>query len=266
MPMSPRLLRPRASGLVLPSDADARAYVLAVNTADGQPLEAPVVQAIDAFVIGCKADGIWSAIKDCCLLAGARTLTGALVPMKGASPTSNAFLAADYARGGTTPGLKGNGSTKYLDANNLATAYSQNDCHVSVYATEVGTLATTQQYIGSSTLGLLSAGNSKLRARVFFNAGDSTGNLRAVGLMGGSRSASGSYIARGAGANETISGTSSAASSVQLPVFARRQAPVEGVDIASDGRLAWYSLGSNVDLALLDSRLTTLIDAIRVAV
>ena len=62
MPMSPRLLRPIASRLALPTDADARAYVLAVNAADGQPLEKPVVEAIDAFVVGCKADGIWSAI------------------------------------------------------------------------------------------------------------------------------------------------------------------------------------------------------------
>jgi len=78
MPMSPRLLRPRQTG----GDPDALLYIAAVQAADGQPLEAGVRKAISDFVVGCKADGIWSAIKASCLLMGARTLAGALTPLK----------------------------------------------------------------------------------------------------------------------------------------------------------------------------------------
>ena len=134
MPMSPRLLRPRASGLVLPSDADARAYVVAVNTADGQPLEAPVVQAIDAFVIGCKADGIWSAIKASCILMGARTLSGALTPLVGPAPTNNGpFVSADYNR---KTGLVGNGTTKYLESGIFPADLPQTSTHMAFYASQ----------------------------------------------------------------------------------------------------------------------------------
>ena len=59
-----------------PADADAAAYITAVETADGQALENGVKVAIDNFVLGCKQDGIWTAIKASCILAGARTLAG----------------------------------------------------------------------------------------------------------------------------------------------------------------------------------------------
>jgi len=72
------LITPTYDGLV--SDADATAYLAAVQAADGQLLEPAVRIAINNFVVGCKADGIWTAIKASCILAGARTLAGALVP------------------------------------------------------------------------------------------------------------------------------------------------------------------------------------------
>jgi hypothetical protein len=62
--MGAALEAPPAPGL----DPDAAAYIAAVEDTDGQALEAAVVDAIDAFVVGCKADGIWSAIKASCIL------------------------------------------------------------------------------------------------------------------------------------------------------------------------------------------------------
>jgi hypothetical protein len=69
-----------------PMDPDAAAYITAVETADGQALEERTKIAIDNFVLGCKADGIWTAIKASCILSGARTLAGALVPLVGTAP------------------------------------------------------------------------------------------------------------------------------------------------------------------------------------
>ena len=63
-------------------DADASAYILAVEAADeiASPgigaLEPATRSAINKFVVGCKADGIWPAIKASCILAGARTHEG----------------------------------------------------------------------------------------------------------------------------------------------------------------------------------------------
>jgi hypothetical protein len=42
-----------------PDDADAVAYIAAVEAADGQALETATRMAINSFVKGCKADGIW---------------------------------------------------------------------------------------------------------------------------------------------------------------------------------------------------------------
>jgi hypothetical protein len=93
MPMNPRLLVPRAT-----FDPDAAAYLRAVEAADGQALETPVKRAVDDFIKGCKADGIWDAIKASCILCGARTLPGALVPLVGTAPSNLNFLPEDYNR------------------------------------------------------------------------------------------------------------------------------------------------------------------------
>ena len=69
-------------------DPDAAAYIAAVEAADGQMLEPALVTAYNEFFVGCKADaspfaGVsnFDAIKASCIMAGARTLAGALVPL-----------------------------------------------------------------------------------------------------------------------------------------------------------------------------------------
>jgi len=99
-------------------DADALAYITQVEAADGQPLEAKVKLAINRLVIRCKRDaspvsGIsnWDAIQNCGLLAGPRTLAGALIALKGENPVNYSFVSGDY---NAIAGLKGNGSNKGL--------------------------------------------------------------------------------------------------------------------------------------------------------
>ena len=122
-------------------DTDAAAYIAAVEAADGQALEAATQTAINTFVVGCKADGNWNAIKASCILAGARTLSGALVPLAGPAPTNNNFVSADYNR---VTGLIGNGATKYLNSNRLNSSDPQNSKHICVYATAAS--STTGQW------------------------------------------------------------------------------------------------------------------------
>ena len=271
MPMSPRLLRPRASGLVLPTDADARAYVIAVNTADGQPLEPLVVQAIDAFVIGCKSDGIWSAIKASCLLMGARTLSGALTPLVGSAPTNTNFVSGDYNR---KTGLKGNATNKHIDTGRAGNADGQDSKHAAVYATEAtsstGALV-FRVYYGNAPAGgndhvleRPSSSNSTLTSRFHSSANDSlAGAGAATGFLGSSRSSSSSYVMRVSGSNTTITRTSGTPNANNYHIFTNN---LTSSTLYADARIAFYSIGSSLDLALLDTRITTLYNAIGAAI
>jgi hypothetical protein len=138
------ILKTSRSNLSSGLDADALAYITAVEAADGQSLESSVKIALNSFVKGCKSDGIWGAIKASCIMAGARTLSGALVPLKGASPTNFNFVSGDYNR---KTGLKGNGITKYLDSNRNNNADPQNSRHVSIYASTISTGTTPARYL-----------------------------------------------------------------------------------------------------------------------
>jgi hypothetical protein len=245
-------------------DNDAQAYITAVETADGQALETGVRDAINAFVVGCKADGIWNAIKASCILAGARTLNGALTPLVGAAPTNFNFVAGDYNR---KTGLKGDGSSKYLNSNRAHNADDQNNHHLSV---SISTAATgTMSYIGAGTYGaLLTTGiyrSTSINALDVRSRGQSSngGALNATGFAGNTRSQSASFSCRATGSTLSIGAASnSGAGSEPFTVFARNTSPV---GLYSDARLSFYSIGESLNLALLDARVTTLMNALAVA-
>lgn len=134
-------------------DIDALNYIQAVEVADGQILENPVKTAINTLVVGLKTDGIWSNISACGILAGARTLSGALIPLKGPAPTNFNFVSGDYTRSG---GLSGDGFTKYINTNIAANSRPSNSAHISVYVSNSATLPniiTTQIIIGTGLAG-----------------------------------------------------------------------------------------------------------------
>ena len=70
----------------LPTDADAIDYLSRMATADGAGVEVGVAVAVDAFFRDAKESGVFSSIRASCLLAGARTLAGALVPLRNEGP------------------------------------------------------------------------------------------------------------------------------------------------------------------------------------
>jgi len=241
-----------------PNDPDVLAYIAAVQAADetASPgigaLEIATVKAIDDFVTGCKADGIWNAIKASCILAGARTLTGALVPLVGAAPTNFNFVSGDYGR---KTGLVGDGSTKYLNSNRDNNADPQNSNHNAVYVSTTGTGAVLAIVDGSGT-----PGNNIIGAFVIRNrTGTATSYTIATGLVGHSRSSSTSFVYRNNGANTTANTSSDTPQNGSMTVL--RQATVYGTH-----RLAFYSIGESLDLALLDTRVTALINAIGAAI
>jgi hypothetical protein len=267
--MSPRLLRPRATGTAapLPTDADARAYVLAVNAADGQPLEANVVNAIDDFVSGCKTDGIWSAIKASCILMGARTLSGALTPLVGSAPANVGFLQTDYNR---KTGLVGNGSSKHLDSNRPSNADPQDSHHIALYQSQriltgtpslmgAGTYSTngvtqfTQPFSGDPYI----FAQSRSAANSYLDG--PAGN--AVGFLGIVRSASSGFSFRSpAGTTTTTSRSSVSPLSDNTFIFATSSGTSASNRYA--GRIAFYSIGESLSLAALGTRVTKLFGSI----
>jgi hypothetical protein len=241
-------------------DPDAIIYINNVEKADGENLEYDTAKAIHDFVVGCKADGIWNAIKASCILAGARTLTGALVPLVGAAPTNFNFVSADYNR---KTGLVGDGSTKYLDSNRRNNADPQDSSHNAVYVTVVATV--TGHYLTSGvSRGDNSLFNSltdiTLRNRID-TVSSLTGAASALGLVGHTRSSSVSFTGRANGSNTAFSLPSQSRTANPLYLYNRPQ-----TSAISNARLAFYSIGESLDLALLDARVTDLINAFGAAI
>ena len=243
------------------TEPEAASYVAAVETADGEPLEFGVAKAINDFVLGCKNDGIWDAIKASCILAGAKTLNGALVPLVGTAPTNNNFVSGDYDR---ETGLVGDGSTKYLDSNRNNNADPQNNKHISTFVTYIGTGGTSPYLADSGSTGssLLilrgSTGNHGFKNNADTIAG---ANNKTTGFVGSSRSSSGSFDFRSPSGPSTASISSETPHNGNLCVHRFGDSGTFG-----DSRVAFYSIGESLDLAALDTRVSALITAIGAAI
>lgn len=241
-------------------DDDAWTYILAVESADAQALEDGVRIAINTFVVGCKSDGIWSAIKCSCILAGARTRLGSLTPLVGPAPTSLNFVNGDYNR---ETGLAGNGTDKYINSNRSNATDAQNNKHVAIY---VSTLPSTS---ARPMLGLNRLNTEGVGATLIYNTltrfhdSGTSAYTAAAGFIGMSRSSSSEYIRRNNSSNATITQTSTTPMSRDIVLFADN---LQNAPVYSNARLAFYSIGESLDLALLDVRVAQLISDIGAAI
>lgn len=244
-------------------DADALAYLTAVEAADGQALENSVKIAINTFVVGCKSDGIWDAIVTSCILCGARSVAGAIVPLKGNAPTNNNFVSGDYNR---KLGLLGNDSNKYLATgynNNDTTNFPQNDNHISCYVSQASS-DSSGIYVGaqSSLGGILNINNTTSTNIVCRNRATSgrTLALSPLGFQGSSRNNFANFIARntysGGVSEVTTIVNSSTPSNNLFGVFAGFSGST--ATQFSSPILSFYSIGKSLTLSSLDSRITTL--------
>ena len=242
----------------LPSDPDALDYLSRLAAVEGA-VEVGVAMAVENFIKGCKADGIWDAIKASCILCGARTLAGALVPLAGAAPTNNNFVDADYNR---ETGLVGDGSTKYLDSGRADNADPAGNKHYSIYATTTP----NQIPIGLNSAGVPSqtyyfGGSVNFYLRFGTTATVSGGALAGFHAMKRVYSSNVNAICP-AGSATFASGE--AVQSIAAYVFARNNSGT--ADLFTTTRLAFYSIGESIsDLALLDSRVTALIQRIQLS-
>jgi hypothetical protein len=252
-------------------DRDAIAYIRAVEEADGAYLETDVKVAVNNLVSGLKADGLWESMASTCLLCGPRTLAGALVPLKGDAPTNlpvaNGFVEGDYTRGGATPGLKGDG-TSYLDSGRAGDDDPLEDHHQACYATETSA-AVTHTKMGAVDSG--TGGYELVRAadRAYFYSRSSssfftsTGIGNQVGFYGYSRTGA-TLDSRAIDTDYTATKAAVGSAGINIFVFGYNNGGV--VAELSKGRMAFYSIGTSLDLAKLDSHVTAYVTAIGAAV
>jgi hypothetical protein len=265
-----------------PADDDARAYIAAVEAADEADtpgigaLELDVVKAYDNFILGCKDDGIWDAIKVSCILAGAKTLEGSFIDLKSGTKilTNNNFADGTYVGSNYTTGdynrktgLKGNGSTKYLDSNRANNADSSASKHLSFYITEGAggsdyLFGAAAFQVGGSFYQTTTLKRGALDTTVFFNSSTAEVNNSLLGMR---RTATNNTEIYASGV------TTSSSAAAQTPqnsasyyIYANNSVPT-AVGVWA-GRLAFYSIGSNLDLAKLDARVSTLISDLGAAI
>ena len=251
-------------------DPDALSYLAAVEAADGQALETSVKTAINNFILGCKADGIWDLIVASCIMAGARTVAGAIIPLRGNAPTNNNFVAGDYSR---TLGLLGNDTDKYLATgynNNDTTNFPQDNSHISCYITATQTDA-SGIFVGTqSTLGGILSIQYGTATSILFRNRATTGRTFSsppIGFQASTRNNSVNFSSRatysGGTSDSTTIVASIAPSSQLFGVFCGFSGSTPTT--FASARMSFYSFGKSITIASLDTRVTTLMSAISAA-
>jgi hypothetical protein len=252
-------------------DPDARSFIQRVQAADGAPLETAVMTALDRFVIGCKADGIWGAIKACCIMAGARTLAGALTPLVGPAPTNVNFVSGDYSR---TLGLLGNGTTKSLNTNRDNTADPQDNKHAAARLSVVGAgvlapilsveTSSAAAYTNSGAFCIVNdtTGDRVVSRHNWGGSGNTSTTALSPGFVGINRSASSGWTLRRPSGETTITATSQTPRAGTINIFSLGATATTAF---SSHRIQFYSIGESLGLSLLEARVTTLMADIAAA-
>jgi hypothetical protein len=268
-------------------DVDALNYIAAVEAADASVgytdgLEQAVKDALTMFVVNAKLDGIWDALKASCIMAGARSLEGALVPLAGVAPTNVNFTATDYDR---KTGLKADVAGKRLDSNLLNDASTQNNLHLSLFTTELPAATGGKYAIGSAHYaGVATSGHymsaiqphyttTTYLARNAFDTGNPTSAYtfaepNATGFYGASRGNPTSFKAK----SPSFAAVTSTATSAPLLdpkthwVFHTNSTTNLSTAYQYRGRLSFFSIGDDVDLDILSNRVTNLMSQLNSAI
>lgn len=258
------------SGIILQSgmlgsassyDADAQAWIDAVESADAQALETGVKDAMNQLVIDMKNSSLWTPIKTMNVWMGARTLAGILIDVKNplSSWTNNNFLIGDYNR---TTGLNGDGSTKSINTNRNNNADPQDNqamwCYIHTTGSSTRYMGGGSTQTGSTNIQISGANDLRFRSQ------NSTNTLRSgahgPGLAGVTRDNSSTFDWRGNGTGGTLSRGSQTPYDSDVFVFA---VGVSGSPNSwADGRLRAAAIGEAHNLTDAETALATYISSI----
>ena len=232
-------------------DADAQAMFDARALLGDEP-SASYKQAISDYVTDLKAiSGFWDDIIQLVVFAGATTIAGAIVPIKGASLTSLNFNDGDL---NLKAGLKGDGSSKYLQSGYSGTVSgtAQNDFHCYGYYTEMPTTNATALFGqgGATTTGgtmiLYGTGANNTNCKSRAASADAVTGNTGVGGYGVNRTTSGSYQAMRAATTSTITRTSQSVPARRLHILARTGNSDDNPANHSDARILVWALGAGL--------------------
>lgn len=243
-------------------DRDAKNYISRVEAADSDYLEQPVKRAINKLIRRLKstpspiAATQWDAIcaGTALLMCGAKTLTGALVPLHKdmPTPTNYNFVSGDYNR---KTGLKGDGTTKFLALGVNNNSVPQNDRHLSAWQTEHATVDASRALIGC---GPGNVGRSQLMFSTTVRfirlsyASDAQISYTTTenGFWGAYRVSNSAIFDRYGGSTTSHSSGSTTPTNETILAFSRgtSASPSE----LADSRMPWVSFGRAIDLDALD--------------
>ena len=265
MAMSPRLLRPLASG-VHPEAADWRARVIANG---GTQPTAATLRAVSQFCRAIDAAGIRSKFWRMNLIAG-NELASALVPLyraesrtasvrgnsTDANPGAGPFIDANFNNTGASSGLKANGTSTYLDTGLLANSLTASNAHfgIGLRATETRGIAfrtAIGAFNGSANAFVLDLHSQSASASAAFTRagtasdrfGDTIGGASGPLAVGDIVAAWPTMYRNGAATGATATTSQDYPSAHRIYVFAvNNQNSVTAISLV-DARISWYSIG-----------------------
>lgn len=221
-------------------EPEVEAWSLGVEFLDDEELEFSAKQIVNAMVVEAKAAGEYDNIERFDLFGVARTLEGALFPLKGGAASNTDFVQGDYDRAN---GLKGDGVSKeILTGLDNFTAYRSDDDpaddnHISVFVTDAATVE--GYYAGSSGNRFIERLNDRLQA----SSGVTTeivGEQNATGWVLSRRNNANDEQLFVDGDNATQAGGGGFGVDELHRVFSNGASPV-------DGRILFHTLGRSVN-------------------
>lgn len=272
------LRRPATSGGGDPEyDEHAADYIARVETADGEPLETAVKASINTLFITLKntpslSPGLsnWQALAGGILMAGPRTLAGALTVIKSDQPalsSAGPFVAEDYDR---ITGLKSSRTpSKSVTFNYPNMNLPRDDFSMAALLTEIPAIGAVEHIMSCNVtvtpgfLRLSAAGDTETSARDAAYASPTIprpGTLTLPALLGVTRAGDDKIIRsyRQSAAATVPSTIVPASGSIRLFRWSM-------TSDATTARAAWSSYGRAVDLEALEAALLTYLSAISAA-
>lgn len=222
----------------------------------GGSIDTSTLIIVNDFVKGMKSSGLWSKMYEIYPFLG-NSLNSALVKLKTVGTVSftasnNNFVEADYQERGSSGGLKGDGSTKWLETGlNLGTLPNL-DNSLSVYCnftgggSEIGQEVINRFVIRTNNGGFFQAGNNV--GATFNRSNSSTGN--GLGFYVGCRPDSATQVSSWNGDYQTTSSVIAGMSNDTVVLLARRDAP-SSISQFSASRVCFFHMGLSLSAAEL---------------
>lgn len=214
-------------------DADVQTWI-GGRAAASDPVPTAYANAVNQYILDLKAiSGHWDTITQLLVFAGATTVAGGLVPIKGATPSHTALVDGDFA---LKTGVIGNTTTKFIDTGYTNADFGQDNIHG--YALVTAAASVSSGLFGYGP-GPVNAFRIRWNSAARCNQGsNSTVSSTATGEYGLSRSASANYRRMIAGTVTTITATSATPYVGKMTVLATGT-PTTASDFCDARVLVW---------------------------